>query len=128
MSWREYLGLLRDRTIGYLVALLLVVAVVAPSDEFRTMLFFVLGLILLVISIREAYAFRVAEKEVVRQYEFMYRIFRNAKKRLSRAATDADRRRILRVLGEAALDEHAEWILLHRERPLSKSQLWRMEG
>ena len=30
---------------------------------------------------------------------------------------------ILRALGEAALDEHAEWILMHRERPLEQTKL-----
>jgi len=116
------------KIVGLLVFALLIGAVVAPSDELRTILFVVLGILLLIISIREAYSFRVAEKDVVKQYEFMYRIFVNAKKHLAGAATDRDRRRILRALGEAALDEHAEWILMHRERPLSGSQLWRMEG
>jgi hypothetical protein len=32
------------------------------------------------------------------------------------------------VLGESALDEHAEWILLHRGRPLDRGKLWRMES
>jgi hypothetical protein len=58
----------------------------------------------------------------------MYRIFHNARKRLAAATTDSENRRILRILGEAALEEHAEWVLLHRERGLSKSSLWRMEA
>jgi hypothetical protein len=116
------------KILGLLVFGLLMGAVLAPSDQLRKVLFVVLGIFLLVTGIREAYAFRIAEKEVVRQYQFMYRIFLNAKKRLAAAANDTDRRRILRVLGEAALDEHAEWILLHRERPLRASQLWRVEG
>lgn len=116
------------KILGFLVFALLVGAVIVPSDRLRQVLFVVLGIFLLIAGVREAYAFRVAEKEVVKQYQFMYRIFLNAKKRLAAAATDRDRRRILRVLGEAALDEHAEWILLHRDRPLSASQLWRMEG
>jgi len=57
----------------------------------------------------------------------MYKIFWNARHRLDRAATDEDRRSILRALGEAALDEHAEWILLHRERPVERGNVLRME-
>jgi len=112
--------------LGFIVMILLIGAVFAPTEDTRAILFVVLGIVLLVISVRNAYAFRIAEKEVVRQYEFMYRIFHNAKRRLQRAPTDVARRRILRALGEAALDEHAEWILLHRDRPLSDGQLWRL--
>jgi hypothetical protein len=106
---------------------LLVGAVVSPPGNLRTGLFVLLAVLLLIVSVREAYAYRIAEKEVIKQYEFMYRIFHNANKRLATATTDSENRRILRILGEAALDEHAEWALLHRERPVSKSNLWRME-
>ena len=116
------------RIVGVLVLVLIGTAVIVPSDRARAMLFVAVGIMLLIVSVREAYAYRVAEKEVIKQYDFMHRIFHNARRRLARARTEAEQRRILRVLGEAALDEHAEWILLHRERPLSKSQLWRMEG
>jgi hypothetical protein len=34
-----------------------------------------------------------------------------------------ERRQILRTLGEAALAEHAEWTLMHRERPLEHSRI-----
>jgi hypothetical protein len=116
------------RFVAYAVVVFLVGAVVAPPGGLRTALFVLLAVLLLVVSIREAYAYRVAEKEVIRQYEFMYRIFHNARKRLATATTDSEKRRILRILGEAALEEHAEWVLLHRERALSKSSLWRMEA
>ena len=32
-------------------------------------------------------------------------------------------RQVLEALGEAALEEHAEWILMHRERPLEQQPL-----
>ena len=115
------------KAVGYAALALLVGAVVSPPGNVRTGLFVLLGVLLLIVSVREAYAYRVAEKEVIKQYEFMYRIFHNANKRLATATTDSENRRILRILGEAALDEHAEWALLHRERPVSKSNLWRME-
>jgi hypothetical protein len=115
------------KAVGYAALALLVGAVVSPPGNLRTGLFVLLAVLLLIVSVREAYAYRIAEKEVIKQYEFMYRIFHNANKRLATATTDSENRRILRILGEAALDEHAEWALLHRERPVSKSNLWRME-
>ena len=35
---------------------------------------------------------------------------------------DADKRRLLRVLGDSALEEHAEWILIHRERSIDEKE------
>jgi len=116
------------RSIGFCVAIFVVIAVFTPSDGLRSTLFVVIGMLLLTISVREAYAYRIAEKEVIKQYEFMYRIFSNAKLRIDAAKSNGERRRVLRILGESALDEHAEWILLHRERPLDQDNLWRMEA
>ena len=58
-----------------------------------------------------------------RQYRFMHRIFSNARRRLDLAENDEERQSVLRALGDAALDEHAEWILMHRERPLEHGKL-----
>jgi hypothetical protein len=116
------------RVVGALVAVLLIGSVVVPIEALRIACFLILGLVLIIASLREAYSFRVAEKEVIKQYEFMYRIFHNARLRLQQVTNDYDRRRILRVLGEAALDEHAEWILMRRDRPMGGAQMWRMEA
>jgi hypothetical protein len=75
-----------------------------------------MGAFSLVAAIREAYAYRKADRELVRQYRFMHRIYRNARAALDAAGSDAERAEILRALGEAALAEHAEWTLMHRER------------
>ena len=65
-----------------------------------------------------------ADKELTRQYGFMQRIFAGAKRLLDEHHDDpAARRRILVALGEAALTEHAEWSLMHRERPLPTSRI-----
>jgi hypothetical protein len=56
-----------------------------------------MGALSLVAAVREAYAYRKADKELVKQYRFMHRIYRNAR---------------------AALEEHAEWALMHRDRPI----------
>jgi hypothetical protein len=40
----------------------------------------------------------------------------------TRPGDDADRRRILKVLGDSALEEHAQWILIHRERSIDEKE------
>jgi hypothetical protein len=115
------------QVIAGAVMVILLIMVATPSDELRNALFVVLGAMLLAMGVRKAYGYRVAEKELIKQYEFMHKIFGNARRRLETVSSDAERRQILRALGEAALDEHAEWILLHRERPMDQGGLWRME-
>jgi hypothetical protein len=88
-----------------------------------TLLIILMGILPLVAAVREAYAQKRAEKELIKQYLFMVRIFSNARRQLDRAPDDARRREILKALGNAALDEHAEWILMHRERPLEHGKL-----
>jgi len=88
-----------------------------------TILLLLLGLLPLAAAVRGAYAHKRADKELIKQYDFMARIFSNARKRLDAATSDDEIRKILRVLGSAALDEHAEWILIHRDRPLEQSSL-----
>jgi hypothetical protein len=107
------------------IALLLVFGAVMP-DALRNALILALGIVLLLAGVRQAYAHRTAESELMKQYEFMYRVFRSARRRLELAQDDADRRRILLLLGDAALDEHAEWIIMHRERPLDQTRIWRL--
>jgi len=82
-----------------------------------------MGILPLLAAVREAYAHKVAEKELLKQYSYMLDIYRMACFRLSRCKTVEDKRELLRALGEAALDEHAEWILIHRERPLEPGKL-----
>jgi hypothetical protein len=126
------LGSLQIRRLGQLIGAVvmafLLASVIVPSDELRTALFVALAALLLLFGLRESYAFRVAEKELVKQYYFMLRIFTNARRRLDAARSDDDRRQLLRILGEAALDEHGEWILKHRERPLDQTGLWLMRS
>jgi hypothetical protein len=88
-----------------------------------TLLIILMGILPLIAAVREAYAQKRAEKELIKQYRFMARIFSNARRQLDAAANDDQRREILKALGNAALDEHAEWILMHRERPLEHGKL-----
>jgi nitrate/nitrite-specific signal transduction histidine kinase len=104
----------------------MVVAGSFMSAELRNGLMIGMGGVLLLFGIRQAYAHSTAEKELIKQYEFMLRIFHNARRRLGHAADPAEQRQILRALGGSALDEHAEWILMHRDRSLDQGEIWRM--
>lgn len=94
---------LRPEVQGALVALMAVLSITA--------------------AVREAYAWRKADRELIKQYRFMRRIFANARNALDRAGDAFEQREILRALGEAALAEHAEWTLMHRERPLERARM-----
>ena len=56
----------------------------------------------------------------------MLRIFNNARRRLSAGRDDDERRQVLQALGASALDEHASWILMHRERSIEQTEIWRI--
>ena len=84
----------------------------------RNLLVTAMGTLSLIAAVREAYAYRKADKELVKQYRFMHRIYRNARVALDSANSTQERREILRALGEATLAEHAEWALMHRDRPI----------
>jgi hypothetical protein len=73
--------------------------------------------------VHEAYSYKKADKELIKQYRYMLRIFSAARRRLNKSRTLGERQQVLRTLGEAALAEHAEWTLMHRERPLEHSRL-----
>jgi hypothetical protein len=107
------------------IAAMLVAGSVMP-DDLRHALMVAMGAVLLLFGIRQAYAHSTAEKELIKQYEFMLRIFHNARRRLDNAVDAAEQRQILRALGGSALDEHAEWILMHRDRSLDQGEIWRM--
>ena len=82
-----------------------------------------MGVLSVTAAVHEAYAYKKADKELIKQYRFMVRIFSAAKSRLENSRSVEEKRRILRTLGEAALAEHAEWTLMHRERPLDNSKI-----
>ncbi|HEY7993410.1 MAG TPA: hypothetical protein VID24_04335 [Candidatus Eremiobacteraceae bacterium] len=55
--------------------------------------------------------------ENARRYQLMFTVFDAARRRLREGIDDP--RRILEQLGHEALSEHAEWLILHRDRPLT---------
>ena len=81
-----------------------------------------MGVLSVAVAVHEAYAYKKADKELIKQYRFMHSIFSAAQHRLRGCTDVASQRQILRMLGEAALAEHAEWTLMHRERPLEHSR------
>ena len=88
------------------------------DGQLQNVLVAAMGLLSLTAAVHEAYAYKKADKELIKQFRFMHRLFESCRWRLDRATTDTERRHLLRALGCACLEEHAEWILLHRERPL----------
>lgn len=112
--------------VSVMVIALLVILGSAMSGDVRQPLMTAMGAVLLLVAIRHNYAHSTAERELIKQYEFMMRIFLNALRRLDHADDDTERRLILRALGGSALDEHAEWILMHRDRSLEQGEIWRM--
>ncbi len=72
------------------------------------------GMIALLIQF---YAQQRGFTENARRYQHMYVVFAVAKERLEKKAGDPAA--VLAELGHEALVEHADWLILHRERPLS---------
>lgn len=93
------------------------------SDAAIQGLLVMIGLLSVGAAVRELYANKTAEAELVKQYNYMYRVYRDARAKLDDCETALEKLEILRILGEAALDEHAEWIQRHRERPLEAGGL-----
>jgi hypothetical protein len=110
-----------------LAALLLLVLVdSAALDWLRVPVVYGVGCLLLAIGIRQSYAKATAESEIIKQYEFMLRTFGNARRRIDEAESAEERRRVLKILGDAALEEHAEWILMHRQRSIDPRDVVRL--
>jgi len=98
----------------------------AMADRVHDPAVIVMGVLLFAFGIRQSYGHSVADSELIKQYNFMRRTFAKARRRIELSSDDDERRRILRLLGEAALEEHAEWILMHRERAVDEGEIWRM--
>jgi len=135
---RYYAGRTRERrerhrrtsllsTASYV--LLLVVALVLAFYQWNiaglwsNVLVALMGLLPLVATLRQNYAHRTAEHELIMQYSYTHRVLTNAQRLLDQTTDLVQKREILRALGEALLDEHGRWLLRQRERPLSNSQL-----
>ena len=108
---------------GIGLSLLLAVFARLVDGQLQNVVVAAMGLLSMTAAVHEAYAYKKADKELIKPYRFMARIFSAAQRRLAQCHGDEEQRQILRTLGEAALAEHAEWTLMHRERPLEHSRL-----
>ena len=91
-------------------------------ESFQVMLILT-GVLPLIAGVRDAYSHKRAERELIKQYQFMAKVFGNAGRLLQGGSDIHFQRRVLKAVGTAALEEHAEWILMHRERPLEHGGL-----
>jgi hypothetical protein len=114
--------------VGFAVIAFFVLMSAELEDVLRDPVVVLMGVMLTLVGVRQSYGHNVADAELIKQYEFMHRIFSNAKRRVDATDDSDERRKILRVLGDAALGEHAQWILVHRERSLDQSEMFRMSG
>ena len=108
---------------GIMIAVLLFLLGTDGDGEQRRVLLVLMGALPLVAGIWDAYSHKKAEKELIKQYESMSRVFLKARKLLDSSADITFQRQVLKALGQAALDEGAEWLLMHRERPLEHGRL-----
>lgn len=123
-KYRHTAWLGRASLVLSLCCAIVLVAVGAWLDALTVKLLLVTtGVAALFAGVREAYSHKLADKELIKQYRFMTRVFASAAERLARDPAPPRQRQVLEALGEAALEEHAEWILMHRERPLEQKPL-----
>lgn len=93
------------------------------NEQQILLLMLLMGALPLIAGVYDAYSHKKADKELIKQYQFMTRIFFNARRLMVDAEDVSFKRRVLKAVGSAALEEHAEWLLMHRERPLEHGGL-----
>lgn len=103
---------------GIVMAGFLAVFATRLEENQAIFLLILMGILPLVAGVRDAYSHKKADKELIKQYRFMAHVFGNARRLLDDSDDVVFQRRVLKAVGEAALEEHAEWLLMHRERPL----------
>jgi hypothetical protein len=108
---------------GIGISIVLAVLAYRMSADLKNDLIVVMAVFSVASAVREAYAYRKADKELIKQYRFMERIFANARVALDASGNAGEQRDILRALGEAALAEHVEWAVMHRQRPLEPGRM-----
>lgn len=108
---------------GIALAVVMLLAGQWLGEDQRDLVMILMGTLPLIAGVREAMSNKKSEKELIRQYRFMERILGNARALVAGTTDAAFQRRVLRALGEAALEEGAEWILMQRERPIEHGGL-----
>ncbi|TPG08190.1 hypothetical protein EAH75_00750 [Rhodanobacter glycinis] len=108
---------------GVAISVFLAAFALVLAPDTKIFLVMIMAVLSIVAAVREAYSYRKADKELIRQYRFMQRIFAGARAALDRTQDPIQQREILLSLGDAALTEHAEWTLMQRERQVEHSKL-----
>jgi len=108
---------------GITISVFLAAFALKLGEETKVTLVTIMAVLSIIAAVREAYSYRKADRELIRQYRFMQRIFASARAALDRTQDPAQQRAILLSLGDAALTEHAEWTLMQRERQVEHSKL-----
>ncbi|MEH6591762.1 MAG: hypothetical protein V7746_15995 [Halioglobus sp.] len=108
---------------GIAVAGLLLLVGDSLTDNSVTGLLVLMGMLPLIAGIREAYSYKKADRELTKQYQSMLKTFSRADQCIAETDDHDFKERVLLALGEACLEEHSEWLLTHRERPLAPAGL-----
>jgi hypothetical protein len=85
------------------------------------LLIFVMSLALVLAALREGYIDKMAYTEQIKQYQRMSQLFQFASQRLKDALKQEslqEAERLIRELGEEALEENGDWVILHRTRQI----------
>lgn len=107
--------------LGISLSIVLIIFVQLLKDQQQNIMVAAMGVLSVAAAVHEAYAYKKADKELIKQYRHMQGIFTATQQRISTCKNIDQQRQLLRTLGEAALAEHAEWILIHRERPMDNT-------
>jgi hypothetical protein len=114
-SWLLFAGLLL--AVGFAIEVSLrSFGVELFPERVRGGLLWALALLTVYAVIFETYVSEKADRSMIRQYRYMYSLFRVAARELRSARSEAHKLDIMRSLGHACLAEHAQWILGHRDR------------
>ena len=109
--------------VGIGISVVLAIFAGSLSADGKNELVMTMAVFSIVAGVRAAYAYKKADKELIKQYRYMQHIFDQARVALKNTADARDQREILRLLGEAALSEQVEWALMHRQRPLEHNRI-----
>jgi hypothetical protein len=109
--------------VGIGISIVLAIFARQLSADAKNMLVMIMAVFSIVAGVRAAYAYKKADKELIKQYRYMQQIFAQAHAALDGTVDVREQREILRLLGEAALAEQVEWALMHRQRPLEHNRI-----
>jgi hypothetical protein len=109
--------------VGIGISVVLALFASRLSSDGKNELVMTMAVFSIVAGVRAAYAYKKADKELIKQYRYMQHIFDQARVALKNTEDAREQREILRLLGEAALAEQVEWALMHRQRPLEHNRI-----